>query len=1003
VNDSIKRFLKPLASLRLTVALLVMAMILIFAGTLAQRDTSVWQVQKQLFHNGICWIPFKNIVFVNVPGSFPFIGGYTLIGLLLLNLLAAHTVRFKLTWKRSGVILIHAGLILLLLGELVTANFAKEGEIQLSDGQSTNYTQDIRKMELAVIDPTPIDYDAVTVVPDSRLKVGQTIGHKFLPFDIKVDEYFINSRPLGPMEDTGDANVMTTRAAPGGTPQRIVELASYSGAADADKVDIASALITVSEGSKTVGPFVVSGYSEPTEIEVAGKPYLLQLRLKRNYKPYTIHLIHFAHDKFVGSELARNFSSDVELIDPSNNVDRKQRIWMNHPLRYRGETFYQQSFSEAPGQTTTTTIQVVYNPGAWIPYAAVGIAALGMLIHFALHLIPFLRRRFTNTGLPASAGSKLAVQAVSPVWDSLLQNWKVYIPGVCLALVCLSIVIFLVIQTDSGERTGFDLYDFSKLPVNFDGRPMPLDTLARTALKLTHGSEILVTNEKTNQTVPPIQWLIDVMAKPEVGMNYPTFRIDNPDLLNAIGLDTTKKFFSLNDLLAQQTKVDKQLDLAMQARQNHTLETADLATKKAADLADHLSLFNRIRAQDDLFLVPPLEKGQDWKSAVDSFQSFQKTGDRNPALRNFLELIQDYAQGDVQQFNHTTADYLSLLNEKLPVLNRKDSFESFLNHFDPFFLCLFFYVLVFLLGIGSWLGWTKPLASAALMVLFVTWCVHTFGLVSRIYISGRPPVTNLYSSAVFIAWGAVLTAMVLEVLFRNGIGSVVGSALGFCSLLIAQVLSVQGDTMEQLRAVLDTNFWLWTHVPCVTIGYLATAAAGMLGLTYIVLGIFTKLLTPQVRKDMARMIYGVVCFAILFSFVGTILGGIWADQSWGRFWGWDPKENGAILIVLTNAILLHARWGGLVRTKGIMALGVFGNIIVSWSWFGTNMLGVGLHSYGFMEKAFPVLVGFVISQLLIIGLSFIPLRYWRSFADEFPSESITEKSTAINIDPILLR
>jgi len=144
----------------------------------------------------------------------------------------------------------------------------------------------------------------------------------------------------------------------------------------------------------------------------------------------------------------------------------------------------------------------------------------------------------------------------------------------------------------------------------------------------------------------------------------------------------------------------------------------------------------------------------------------------------------------------------------------------------------------------------------------------------------------------------------------------------------------------------------------------------------------------------------VACFAILFSFVGTILGGIWADQSWGRFWGWDPKENGAILIVLSNAILLHARWGGLVRVKGIMALGVVGNIVVSWSWFGTNMLGVGLHSYGFMEKAFPVLVGFIISQILIIGMSFIPLRYWRSFADEIPPRPLAAKAGATAIEPM---
>lgn len=125
------------------------------------------------------------------------------------------------------------------------------------------------------------------------------------------------------------------------------------------------------------------------------------------------------------------------------------------------------------------------------------------------------------------------------------------------------------------------------------------------------------------------------------------------------------------------------------------------------------------------------------------------------------------------------------------------------------------------------------------------------------------------------------------------------------------------------------------------------------------------------------MMYGIVCFATLFSFVGTILGGIWADHSWGRFWGWDPKENGALLIVLWNAIILHARWGGYVRERGIAVIAVFGNIVTSLSWFGVNMLGVGLHSYGFMDQAFGVLLAFIISQLMIAGMGMVPQKYWR--------------------------
>jgi ABC-type transport system involved in cytochrome c biogenesis permease subunit len=217
--------------------------------------------------------------------------------------------------------------------------------------------------------------------------------------------------------------------------------------------------------------------------------------------------------------------------------------------------------------------------------------------------------------------------------------------------------------------------------------------------------------------------------------------------------------------------------------------------------------------------------------------------------------------------------------------------------------------------------------------------------------------------------------------------------------------------MEMLRAVLDTNFWLATHVVVVTLGYASTFVAGLLAIFYILLGVFTPLLTRKLEKRdagatvtagtagaaaastvakrpgqidigkaLAKMVYGIVCFATLFSFVGTILGGIWADQSWGRFWGWDPKENGALIIVLWNVITLHARWGGLVKERGLMNMAVFGNIVTSFSWFGVNLLGIGLHSYGFMDSgAFWLYFLFMPSQLLIIGLGLLPLRFWRSF------------------------
>jgi ABC-type transport system involved in cytochrome c biogenesis permease subunit len=203
--------------------------------------------------------------------------------------------------------------------------------------------------------------------------------------------------------------------------------------------------------------------------------------------------------------------------------------------------------------------------------------------------------------------------------------------------------------------------------------------------------------------------------------------------------------------------------------------------------------------------------------------------------------------------------------------------------------------------------------------------------------------------------------------------------IGFATLLIAHHLSGTGDTMEVMRAVLDSNFWLSTHVVAITLGYGAAFLASALAHIYIFRGVFSKSLDEETAESLSAMTYGVICFTLFFSFVGTVLGGIWADQSWGRFWGWDPKENGALLIVLWNAIILHARLGHYIRERGLMIMAVLGGIITSLSWFGVNMLGIGLHSYGFTEQAFSALAAFILMELGVLAAASAPFSSWTSF------------------------
>ena len=262
--------------------------------------------------------------------------------------------------------------------------------------------------------------------------------------------------------------------------------------------------------------------------------------------------------------------------------------------------------------------------------------------------------------------------------------------------------------------------------------------------------------------------------------------------------------------------------------------------------------------------------------------------------------------------------------------------------------------------------------------------IHTLALAGRMYISGRPPVTNLYSSAVFIGFAAVVLGLAFEMIYKNGVGNVVSGAVGSATLLIAHFLSGDGDTLKELVAVLDTQFWLATHVVTVTLGYATTLVAGFLGVIFIVRGAATPSLTKEVERDLTRMIYGTLCFGILFSFIGTVLGGLWADDSWGRFWGWDPKENGALMIVIWNALVLHARWGGMIRSRGLAVLSVLGIMTTSWSWFGTNAMGVGLHSYGFNEGTWTwfMLLGVLVPSIFVLVGWLLPKRMWISFVEQ---------------------
>jgi len=606
---------------------------------------------------------------------------------------------------------------------------------------------------------------------------------------------------------------------------------------------------------------------------------------------------------------------------------------------------------------------------------------------------------------------------------------KRFLPWIIFAIAAGSIAVnWLPPKT---AKNDIDLTKFGKIPVLVGGRVKPLDTVARNSLLIIHGKQEL--RLEGGRRLSAMQWLTDVLFNAPVADQYPVFVVQNSEVLGLFGWEQSdRKYFSFAEFMPFLRQIDEQggqsdkleavqrsayqsgiLNLrnglalyqrlknsiqpegaqnfaaelqafvksvpgaAKAAREREMGENFDKA--KLNDVAEVIQKYERLSEMAYVLAVPPVEKNGDWRAVGDNLLRSVGTGEIHPIVSEYAIIGDAYRANDPSLFNQHVNLMANWFAKEQPKATQRASFEFLFNRVQPFSQSMALYVLGFLLACFSWLGWSRVLNRSAFYLLLLALAIHTFGLVSRMYLQERPPVTNLYSSAIFIGWGAVIVSLILERIFRDGIGAACAGAIGFITLIIAHHLAGSGDTLEMLQAVLDTNIWLATHVVAITTGYSAMFLAGMLAIIYVVRGVFTRSLKKQTADSLARMTYGVVCFATLFSFVGTVLGGIWADQSWGRFWGWDPKENGAVLIVLWCAIILHARWGGFIRQRGLMIMAIFGNVVTSFSWFGVNMLGVGLHSYGFMQKAFPWLVGFMVSQLALMLIAAMPLERWRSF------------------------
>jgi hypothetical protein len=372
-------------SLKLTVACLVLGLLLVFLGTLAQVDLGLYKAQNEYFRSFIVfwgpkWASWKIPV---LPG------GYLVGGVLLINLVASHFKRFTLSRDKAGIWLVHFGLILLLLGQLGTDMLSRETLLDLHEGEAKNYSEADRQSELAIIDTTDSDLDKVVAIPQKLLMGQKEIRHEELPFVVRVKSFFANSALEDRAAESGSPPAATQGVGPRASVKELPRVTEM------DKRDIPSAVVEIVTPQGSRGTWLVSEFLRaPQNFTYNGRNYELALRKRRYYTSYTLQLQQFRHDIYPGTDIPKNFSSRVVLQRPDTGENREVLIYMNNPLRYAGQTYYQASFY-TDERGTATVLQVVRNPSWLTPYFSCVLVGLGLVVQFATHLLGFTLKRKT--------------------------------------------------------------------------------------------------------------------------------------------------------------------------------------------------------------------------------------------------------------------------------------------------------------------------------------------------------------------------------------------------------------------------------------------------------------------------------------------------------------------------------------------------------------------------------------------------------------------------------
>jgi cytochrome c-type biogenesis protein CcsB len=518
---------------------------------------------------------------------------------------------------------------------------------------------------------------------------------------------------------------------------------------------------------------------------------------------------------------------------------------------------------------------------------------------------------------------------------------------------------------------GSELDPLRRVAIQAGGRAKPLDSFARDLAKRVQGARAFGIERISG--LEPTEWVLAMMAAPERWRSEQIIRVTHAGLRERIGLPAGRDRFSMAELAASDGLHKAVGEIQAKSQQGEDLDPVD---REVGDLYDTLSTMNGVMTGESLRVIPhPEDPKATWWSIADLQSGQVPQAQRLRALVSALVLA--YSEGDrsgVQTAASALGNRLAELSPSVYPRQKDLGVEVHYNDLKPFRLSWMLYLAGFLALLSSFPLASRALTAGGFALLVAGFLTSSYGMLLRVLISGRPPVTNMYETIVFVSWGGVLFALIFEAIYKVRFFGTTAAAVGTIALLIAENVPIFDGSIAPLVPVLRDNMWLTVHVLTIMLGYAAFTLA--MGMGHLNLGLY--FFAPRkaaLAKTLSLFLYRTLQVGTLFLAVGTLLGGVWASYSWGRFWGWDPKETWALIATLGYLAILHARFAGWIKDFGMAVGSLVGYLLVLMAWYGVNfVLGTGLHSYGFGSGGYWYVGGFVALEVLVIVAALLRRR-----------------------------